>query len=384
MKYQQIQLQGICEFVSGGTPDTKVEAYWQGDIPWITSGDIQDNRITMPREHITPLAIQKSATNLIPRRSVLLATRTGVGKVAINDFDICISQDFTALIPDSSKLIPEFLYYGIQANRKYLHRNQRGATIQGVTREVVHGLSLALPPLADQKRIADILENADHLRRLRHFTRKLGDSFLQSVFLEMFGNPVRNPRGWNEALLSDLGSLDRGRSKHRPRNAPELYGGPYPFIQTGDIANSSGYLRTYGQTYSEEGLLQSKMWPKGTLCITIAANIALTAISTFETCFPDSVVGFIPNDGTAGEFIQYWFSFIQGVLEKSAPEFAQKNINLKILRSLKVLKPPIELQQKFTEIVHEYEQVRLMQVESGRQSDQLFQSLLNRAFRGGH
>src|ERR1043165_927970 len=111
------------------------------------------------------------------------------------------------------------------------------------------------------------------------------------------------PDGWRMVKLSDLGEVNRGRSRHRPRNAPHLYGGPYPFIQTGDIANCDNYIKEHHQTYSEDGLKQSKVWPAGTLCITIAANIAKTGILTYPACFPDSVVGFLPRDGVVTEYV---------------------------------------------------------------------------------
>ena len=113
------------------------------------------------------------------------------------------------------------------------------------------------------------------------------DSLTASIFLHIFGDPVTNSMGWDSTVLGLLGTLDRGMSRHRPRNAPELLGGPYPLVQTGDVANSGGYITRYSSTYSEIGLRQSRMWPAGTLCITIAANIAKTGLLTFEACFPE-------------------------------------------------------------------------------------------------
>jgi TIR domain/Type I restriction modification DNA specificity domain len=144
----------------------------------------------------------------------------------------------------------------------------------------------------------------------------------------MFGNPDKNPKHWNLSLLSEEGILDRGKSQHRPRNAAHLYGGSYPFIQTGDVANSNGLITQYSQTYSEAGLAQSRLWKKETLCITIAANIAKTAILGFDACFPDSIVGFIPGPRITVEYVRQWFASIQDRLEKIAPQSAQKNINL--------------------------------------------------------
>ena len=169
----------------------------------------------------------------------------------------------------------------------------------------------------------------------------------------MFGDPISNNRNWPVSHLNDLGTISRGVSKNRPRNAPELLGGIYPLIQTGDIANAGTYLTAYTSTYSELGLKQSKMWPSGTLCITIAANIAKTAILTFDACFPDSVVGFLSSNKTKQLFVHYWFSFFQKILEEQAPESAQKNINMQILQNLDVICPPLSLQNEFALFVEE-------------------------------
>ena len=169
----------------------------------------------------------------------------------------------------------------------------------------------------------------------------------------MFGDPVSNSMEWRMSTLPELGEFGRGVSKQRPRNAPELLGGKYPLIQTGDIASSQLYIKEYTSTYSELGFQQSKMWKKGTLCITIAANIAKTAILEFDACFPDSVVGFNAISETNNIFMHYWFTFFQKILERQAPESAQKNINLKILSELKVITPPIDLQNQFATFVQQ-------------------------------
>lgn len=176
----------------------------------------------------------------------------------------------------------------------------------------------------------------------------------------MFGDPVNNTKNLPNLTLPQLGIFGRGVSKYRPRNAPKLLGGPYPLIQTGDVSGAGLYITKYENTYSEMGLKQSKMWPAGTLCITIAANIAKTAILTFDACFPDSVVGFHSNGKTNNIFIHYWFLFFQKILEKQAPESAQKNINLKILNELKVIVPPIKKQMDFAAFVSQIDKSRLL------------------------
>lgn len=171
-------------------------------------------------------------------------------------------------------------------------------------------------------------------------------------------------------------------SKHRPRNDPALLGGPYPLIQTGDVANCDKYIRHYQSTYSEKGLAQSKLWPAGTLCITIAANIGKTGALKFEACFPDSVVGFTPSKRFTVEFVQQWFGFIQPILERDAPQSAQKNINLAILRDLEIISPPIDLQRSFSARIAKIDKLKAAHRAHLEKLDTLFASLQHRAFRG--
>ena len=151
---------------------------------------------------------------------------------------------------------------------------------------------------------------------------------------------------WKEYKLKDLGTLQRGRSRHRPRYAFHLYGGKYPFIQTSEIREASKYLTNYEQTYSEVGLQQSKLWPKGTLCITIAANIAELAILNFDACFPDSVLGFIPNERLADlDFVYYTLTHFQRELKHIGEGSVQDNINLGTFEDI-VFPIPSLLEQK--------------------------------------
>lgn len=286
----------------------------------------------------------------------------------------------------SKKVHPEYLRHVLVADPFHV---QFMSTVSGVGGSLlrarpaqVASIEIPLPPLDEQRRIAAILDKADAIRRKRQESIRLTEEFLRSTFLEMFGDPVMNPKGWEVRKFSDVGSLDRGVSKHRPRNAPELLGGPYPLIQTGDVANSGGYIRNHKSTYSEIGLKQSKMWPVGTLCITIAANIAKTGILTFDACFPDSVVGFSPNAQTTTEYVQYWLGFLQKILEDTAPESAQKNINLEILRNLEIPLPPIDLQRQFSKQLNNVQEMKAKQIAGVVSVDTFFNSLTHRAFRG--
>ena len=191
---------------------------------------------------------------------------------------------------------------------------------------------------------------------------------------------VNNSKKLPKLTLPELGEVGRGVSKHRPRNDPQLLGGKYPLIQTSEIAKSDLYITEYESTYSELGFKQSKLWQKGTLCITIAANIAKTAILTFDACFPDSVVGFKANGRTNNIFIHYWFSFFQTILEAQAPESAQKNINLKALSELYVIVPPIELQSQFAAFVKQVDKSKFEIKQSLEKLELLKKALMQKYF----
>ena len=228
-----------------------------------------------------------------------------------------------------------------------------GATRKKLTQAAMRKMQIPFRSIKEQMHIVDELNRTIKIKEKRQEELNLLDNLIKARFVELFGDPVSNSRGMPKATLPELGELGRGVSKHRPRNDPKLLGGIYPLIQTGDVATADLYITTYDSTYSELGLKQSKMWDKGTLCITIAANIAKTAILDFDACFPDSVVGFQANDKTNNIFIHYWFSFFQEILELQAPESAQKNINLKVLSELKVIVPNKMEQEEFKSFVYQ-------------------------------
>nr|WP_244651917.1 restriction endonuclease subunit S [Pseudomonas viridiflava] len=286
----------------------------------------------------------------------------------------------------SDKVHPPFLKHFLTSD---LFHKQFMNTTAGVGGSLVRArpaevgnIEVPLPPLPEQKRIAVILDKADAIRRKRQQATQLADDFLRAVFLEMFGDPVTNSMGWKLLPFSTVGTLDRGKSRHRPRNDAALLDGAHPLIQTGEVANSRGYITEYSATYSDLGLAQSKKWDAGTLCITIAANIAKTGILTFPACFPDSVVGFIPNKNATVEFVQHWLGFLQKNLEANAPQAAQKNINLEILRGLLIPVPPIATQEKFSAVVTSILAVEGKIASSSCELRSAFDALCQKAFSG--
>ena len=165
-----------------------------------------------------------------------------------------------------------------------------------------------------------------------------------------------NTRESEFKTLAEVGRIGRGKSRHRPRNDPDLYGGEYPFVQTGDVKHAPFYLSTYSQTYNERGLAQSKLWPPGTLCITIAANIADTAILTIPACFPDSILGFQPKADLADvRYVKYCLDGFRGHMEQISKGTTQDNLSLDKLLKLRFWFPELAQQKKIAAILSAYD-----------------------------
>lgn len=331
------------------------------------------------------------------RQGDVLVVKDGAttGKVALVrpsfPFPEAFANEHVFVCRPGESLDPLFLYYFLVSaeGQRQILLDFRGAAQGGISRGFVDRVCVPCPPLEVQGRVAEGIERtlsrieagrADLARALAAtavLRRSVAAAAVEGTLLSMaedlarqqesasefiqrikLGSPARPrrsrlgaweppdrvlPTGWTWARLRDLGELDRGKSRHRPRNDPRLYGGPYPFVQTGDIRRSRGSVRKHSQTYNELGLAQSRLWPAGTLCITIAANIADTAILTYPACFPDSVVGFLADGDesvTTTRFVQLCLQAMQQRLWELAPATAQKNINLATLESIAVPLPP--------------------------------------------
>jgi type I restriction enzyme, S subunit len=165
-------------------------------------------------------------------------------------------------------------------------------------------------------------------------------------------------KGWKEYKLNELGKVGRGKSKHRPRNDASLYNGNYPFIQTGDIKASNFYITEFSQTYNEKGLAQSKLWKKGTLCITIAANIAETAVLGIDACFPDSIIGFVADEKKSDvKFIKYHFDLLKLHLQSISQGTTQDNLSQEKLLKFIFTAPDILHQKRIASIVGAYDEL---------------------------
>ncbi len=295
--------------------------------------------------------------------------------------DALLNQRVCKVSSKSENVSMGFLYRFLVKELKKIEDETPFVTVKHLSAKRLNQVYLNIPSLTEQQNIVSRLDLLQSLIDKQQAQLKEYDNLAQSIFYDMFGDPVANDKGWNVQPLGMIGKIARGVSKHRPRNAPELLGDYMPFIQTGDIANSGMYITNCQSGYSDLGVAQSKVWHKGTLCITIAANIGKCAIMTFDACFPDSVVGFIatPNK-TLTEYVYFYFLWIQQALEDNAMGVAQKNINLGILNNMNIPVPPLPLQQSFAKKIEAIEKQKADIIQSIAETQKLFDYTMDKYF----
>lgn len=280
-----------------------------------------------------------------------------------------------------------------------IHSMSAGTTVDTYTIINAKNTIIPLPPLSEQQRIVERIEELfAKLDEAKERLQEVADSFavrkaaiLHKAFTGELTTQWRRENGvsdesWEEKKLGEVGVLERGRSKHRPRNDERLFGGIYPFIQTGDVANADMFIEKHSQTLSDFGMQQSKLFAKNTICITIAANIGKVAILSYDSCFPDSVVGLTTDEKNSYKYVYYYLSTQQKELESKAPATAQKNINLKVLNDLDIPLPSLSEQHEIVRLIDDLlarERAAQQATEQALASiDLMKKSILARAFRG--
>lgn len=280
-----------------------------------------------------------------------------------------------------------------------IHSMSAGTTVDTYTIINAKNTIIPLPPLSEQQRIVERIEELfTKLDEAKERLQEVAESFavrkaaiLHKAFKGELTKQWRRENGvsdesWEEKKLGEVGVLERGRSKHRPRNDERLFGGIYPFIQTGDVANADMFIEKHSQTLSDFGMQQSKLFAKNTICITIAANIGKVAILSYDSCFPDSVVGLTTDEKNSYKYVYYYLSTQQKELESKAPATAQKNINLKVLNDLDIPLPTLPEQHEIVRLIDDLlarERAAQQAAEQALVSIELMKkSILARAFRG--
>jgi len=270
------------------------------------------------------------------------------------------------LRPYSEKLIGAYLFRAISASglREQFWIAANGVIRFGISKSSIADALFLVPPIAEQEAIASYLDqettNTDTLiaakQRLIALLKEKRTALISHVVTKGLNPNVALkdsgiewlgaiPQHWQVKKIKYLTEILRGKFTHRPRNDPRFYDGIYPFIQTGDISNTNKYITTYQQTLNELGLSVSKEFPRGTLVMSIAANIGDLAILDFAACFPDSIVGFVPKEKNNLNYLYYNFIAMKSEMMKTATLNTQLNLNVERIKNLFTVLPPIAEQE---------------------------------------
>lgn len=351
----------ILDLIGGGTPSTKEENYWNGDIPWMTSAHITSKEIFTGQRKISESGLKESATKLIPKNNLLIASRVGIGKAAINRIDVAISQDLTGVVLDRSRILPEYVYWWLALNQNKLKSLAQGSTIKGILKEDLAKLELELPALNTQKEISDILNLADEAIQkagdtIAH-TERLKSGLMQKLLTEGIGHTEFNetkigriPKEWEVKEIKKLGKVVTGKTPLT--NKAEYWNGDIPFITPGDVSDRK-YIVETERTVSKEGVKNTTtLLPQNTfIVVCIGSTIGKSALTTKE-CITNQQINSVIVDQTKydAHYVYYAFSRISKQFKSHSGTAAVPIIKKSLFEKYLLPIPPLDEQRNISRI----------------------------------
>ncbi|WP_404986183.1 restriction endonuclease subunit S [Chryseobacterium sp. M5] len=378
----------ICEMKSGGTPKKSNSLFYGGKIPWVTISDFKNSVndiIYETNQYLTEDGLREINNRIFPKGTLLLAMYGSVGKTAILGVEAATNQAILGLRAKDNKILNiNYLKFWLEYNQEFITSQSKGAILKNISLSIVENQSVDLPDLETQNRIVAILEKVKSIMFKREEAMRKYIELQRALFIEMFGDPVINPKKWKKNNLKKIAKLERGRFSPRPRNNPLYFGGEYPFIQTGDIANSHHRLSRFTQTLNEKGIKVSKKFTIGDIVIAIVgATIGITSILEIDVYATDSVIGIKPNKKIVNNvFLEMLLRFYKNGIVEKAPEVARANINLSILGKVECIIPPLELQEKFSLTIKKIEELKASNMQYFEETKILFKAISQLAFKG--
>ncbi|GKV74215.1 MULTISPECIES: restriction endonuclease subunit S [Pseudarthrobacter] len=381
------RLGDVCNFTSGGTPSRSVDSYFQGEIPWITGADITGPVAYAARSYISPEAVAKSATSVVTEGTVLLVTRTSVGKVAVAGRDIAFSQDITAVKPHPGVACASYITQMLRLHQPTLERQARGATIKGVTRRDVESLEIPLPPLDEQRRIAAILDKADELRTKRREALVHLDTLTQSLFHSQFNADADS---WITVPLEEVAEVQGGLQVTRKRDALPSRA---PYLRVANVYRGRldlGVIKEIGLTPTERQ--RTTLQPGDLLIVEGHGNpeeIGRCGLWSGEVanCVHQNHLIRVRADISRVNpvFAMHFLNSLKGrqyLLRAANTTSGLNTISTSTVKTCPMSVPPLEVQQTFATRVAAVERLKEIHLKHLVELDALFASLQHRAFKG--
>lgn len=388
MKYKTRRLGDVFKITSGGTPSRKDDSYFAGgEIPWVKTGDLKSKCLLQASEYITKLGLENSSAKLFPKGTVLLAMYGAtIGNCSILGLEAATNQACAAFTP-SEEMVPEYLYCFLLAIKPDLIRMSVGGAQPNISATILKNIEIPLPSLETQQKIADVLDKAQTLIDKRKEQLEKMDELVQSVFYEMFGDPVLNKKGWEKTRIGNVSSVKIGPFGSLLHQEDYIHGG-IPLVNPSHITNGK-ICPDSNLTISAEKakqLFQYRM-NAGSVILGRRGEIGRCAVVT------DKEEGFLCGTGSmlisSLHALNPLFLFkllsstkLKKILEDAAQGVTMKNLNSSIVENFEITVPPIDLQNQFAHFVEKTEQQKALMQQSLAEMENNFNSIMQRAFKG--
>ncbi len=359
------KLGDICEIVSGSTPKTGVDEYWDGDFKWITPAELNDDTyiITDSVRKITELAVKKTGLSSFPEGTVILSSRAPIGKVAIAGCEMYCNQGFKNLIC-SDKINNRYLYWFLKGNTEYLNSLGRGATFKEISKSIVSEIEINVPDLNEQAVAVANLEKISKIIAIRRQELSALDDLIKARFVELFGDPVSNPYGYDKVALSELAEIKIGPFGSLLHKEDYIEGG-HPLLNPSHIIDGKvspdDKLTISDKKYEELSAYQLKT---GDVVMGRRGEMGRCAVVPSEgfLCGTGSILIRSKGEITA-DYIQKIISFpsFKKTIEDMAVGQTMPNLNVPIVSGFQIIKPPIEVQDSYYDFVHQVDKSKLME-----------------------
>ena len=381
------KLGDICEIVSGSTPKTSIEEYWDGDIKWITPAEINDDTyiVTDSVRKITDLGAKKTGLSPFPEGTVILSSRAPIGKVAIAGCAMCCNQGFKNLIC-SEKILNKYLYWFLKGNTSFLNSLGRGATFKEISKSIVSQIEINVPDIEYQKEAVDILEKVSEVISLRKQELTALDDLIKARFVEMFGDPSTNPRGWDETTISDECFYIKD-GPHKSLTDIGKENGGHPFISVRNIVNGRIDFST-ARYISDEDYADAikKCHPeKGDMLYSKGGTTGIAKLIDIDEEFANWVhVAVLKFDKSRlnGVFFENMLngSYCYEQSQRLTKGIANRDLVLSAMAQIKLYCPPMELQNQFADFVHQVDKSKVAVQKALDETQMLFDSLMQKYF----
>lgn len=381
----------VSRVVSGATPRTGEKRFWDGEVLWTTPKDISELNspyLDRPPRSITEEGLRSCAASVLPTNSVLLSSRAPIGLVAINRLPVATNQGFKSLVPDHKKIDSKFLYHWLKSKKDHLQNLGNGATFKEISKAAVERIEIPLPPLAEQRRIAAILDKADALRRKRRQALDLLDSLTQSIFLEMFG--ARQNSDWPTCTIGEVASdIRTGPFGSQLLHSEFVNEGISVLGIDNAVANEFRWVERRFITSEKYRKLARYTVRPGDVLITIMGTCGRcavvpedipTSINTKHLCCIT-----LDREKCLPEFLHATFLQDPAVLRQLGVQSkgaVMPGLNMGVIKDLRISLPPIDQQQAYASLVRNLQVQKQSRLRAASNYDVLFASLQSRAFSG--